>query len=329
MSVRELFIPCIGHVFDSWYYYMEFNNYLDRTIFIPQLSEGDKIFHYTSAAGIQGISNGEFWVTEKSFLNDYTEFQVATDAFCEMLKLHMKDKRKCRVIQKKVRDEVNYLQETSLTTESRLSYDGDYVISFCLEDDSPLMWSSYSDHAGYCIQFDYNKFKKAIYKNFKWSCFDGRVIYNRTEQIECLERTIKKEFFDEPEYGYLNTWDDLDNMSDDNIKNWKLHMSVIILLYNMFFKLPCFEGEHEYRFVLSAPHDGGIHKLKEYCNQGFRIKDEVLIPYITVGVDIDSIEKVIIGSKNKSDMAVRGLQCLFRNLKHDIKVEKSSIPLRY
>lgn len=64
---------------------MKSDKYLDKTFFVPQLSEGDKIYHYTSAAGIKGISSGKFWVTEKSFLNDYTEFQVATDAFVKCL----------------------------------------------------------------------------------------------------------------------------------------------------------------------------------------------------------------------------------------------------
>ncbi len=45
------------------------------------LEKGDTFYHYTSAECLQGILSGEFWVTEIHFLNDITEFHVATDIF--------------------------------------------------------------------------------------------------------------------------------------------------------------------------------------------------------------------------------------------------------
>lgn len=58
---------------------------IDETLLIPILGKGKKLYHYTSAAGLQGICSGEFWVTERSFLNDTMEFQVATKIFCEVI----------------------------------------------------------------------------------------------------------------------------------------------------------------------------------------------------------------------------------------------------
>ena len=46
---------------------------------ISKLNSGDKLYHYTSAEGLMGISNGEIWITEKSFLNDSTEFRIANE----------------------------------------------------------------------------------------------------------------------------------------------------------------------------------------------------------------------------------------------------------
>ena len=34
---------------------------------ISKLNSGDKLYHYTSAEGLMGISNGEIWITEKSY----------------------------------------------------------------------------------------------------------------------------------------------------------------------------------------------------------------------------------------------------------------------
>ena len=48
----------------------------------------------------------------------------------------------------------------------------------------------------------------------------------------------------------------------------------------MFFKLPCFEGENEYRFVISRIHDGGICKPEDRVPVYFRLKNGVLIPYV-------------------------------------------------
>ena len=50
--------------------------HIDDFIKIPQLNNNDLLFHYTSAAGIKGITGGEFWVTESRFLNDSTEFTI-------------------------------------------------------------------------------------------------------------------------------------------------------------------------------------------------------------------------------------------------------------
>lgn len=47
-------------------------NYIDEQIMIPVLSKGDKLYHYTSVAGLKGIVGKEFWITEAHFLNDST-----------------------------------------------------------------------------------------------------------------------------------------------------------------------------------------------------------------------------------------------------------------
>ena len=120
-------------------------NTIDDTLAIPVLSKGDKLYHYTSAEGLKGICEGEFWITERNFLNDFTEFQVATDIFGEVLAAHMTNMELCTKINEAVVAEVKRLQSTGLRKGDEIAYGGDYVISFCLNYDSPLMWSEYSD----------------------------------------------------------------------------------------------------------------------------------------------------------------------------------------
>ena len=302
---------------------------IDDSLLIPQLSSGDKLYHYTSASALHGISNGEFWVTERRFLNDYTEFQIATDVFCEILNKHMKDTEKCKLLQERVRIEIAKDQDPDIS-EDHNAYSGEYVASFCLDYDSPLMWSSYSDFAGYCIQFDYEKLLSCFSGCRKILFLDGAVIYDRDQQINCLEETIKRDFFEDDELKGLNCWQDLDTITGTELEKWIQYVAVVVSAYNMFFKLPCFKGEREYRFVFMVGHSGGRWKPDQYWVQHFRTKDEVLIPFIKVPIQsVDSINKVLVGSKNKSDIAVKGVQCLFHNLKHDIIVERSELPLRY
>jgi len=302
----------------------------DDNIYIPQIMSGDKLYHYTSAAGLLGISNGEFWVTERHFLNDFTEGQVATEAFCEILERKMKNKEKCQELQKMARRAVYNEQRIALSTKEKRAYCGDYIISFSLKNDSPLMWSEYSNHAGYCIQFDGERFLDSLPGLKTYEILHGKVVYSMEQQIKCLEKTIEQTTFRDDEFEHRNDWNDVDSLSDEETKKWIFYVSLEVSLYNMFFKFPCFEGEHEYRIVLMIGHDGGNYKSDDLWEQHFRIKDEILIPYIKVALtSIDSIERVIIGSKNKNDLAAMGVKHLFRNLKQDIIVDQSIIPLRY
>lgn len=129
---------------------------IDEHLLIPVLEQGEKLYHYTSAAGFHGICNGEFWITESGFLNDFTEFHVATDIFCEVIDNHVHNKQTCDAIKTKVITEIDRLNRCPKIGES-VAYGGDYVISFSLDYDSTLMWSEYSDFLGYCLKFDFEK----------------------------------------------------------------------------------------------------------------------------------------------------------------------------
>ena len=309
---------------------MNYFKTIEDNLLTPSLKEGDKLYHYTSANALKGILEGEFWVTERGFLNDSMEFHVATDVFCEVLENHMNNKELCTIIQSKVRDEVVRLQTTALSVSDNHAYDGYYVISFCQDYDSPLMWSSYANYSGYCIQFDFMKLVKLFEETYKKTLMHGPVIYKHENQILLIEDTIKNSFFETENYVYLNTWEDFDKLTIDNLNDWLLFMAILLVILNMFFKLPCFEGEHEYRFVFMVGHDGGYFKKEQLWKQYFRVKDEVLIPYIKVPLtSLDAVERIKKKEKNKSDIAVKGIQYLCRNLKHDTIVEKSKVPLRY
>ena len=295
---------------------------------ISKLNSGDKLYHYTSAEGLMGISNGEIWITEKSFLNDSTEFRIANEVFCDIIDEKIENEQERTRIKEAVMKEAKSFDSSSDMQKTDL-HDGYYVLSFCLEKDSMLMWSQYSDFIGYCMEFDYDKLIDSLKQyTIKW---EGKVIYNLKEQKECLEKTIQEFIFDNMEdCPDINSWKDLIKIVNENKDDVLLFIVTILVAYSMFFKKSCFAGEKEYRIVFSCIHNGtGVQeKLSE--KQYFRAKDEVLIPFVKKKFEPEiSLESILVGPKNNSDLAVKGLKYFFRNKKMNINISKSEIPLRY
>lgn len=296
---------------------------------LTELEEGDTLFHYTSAEGLQGILGGEFWVTESHFLNDITEFHVATDIFVEVINRNLKNETIKEKLKKAVCKGVKTLVDDDITFDEQLGYDGDYVISFCLDKDSILMWSEYSNFCGYSIEFDFS----ALIHSFsnKDNIIHGKVVYNHEEQISLMEQIIEKEIFEiYPLCKYLNSWEDFNKINDDQIRKIASQLETIVYHYNMFFKKECFSGENEYRFVFMCKHNGISNQYFKKEPQHFRVKDNVLIPFVKQKLSsLDSVNSILIGPKNNSDIAEKGVKHFLRYHKIKAKVEKSEMPLRY
>ena len=108
------------------------------------------------------------------------------------------------------------------------------------------------------------------------------------------------------------------------------HISVICLLYNMFFKKECFAQEQEYRMVFLCVHKREHQVPENSIPVEYRIKDEVFIPFIRMKLgDISCLKSVCVGTKNTSDLAVKGLRHYFGSRNLEVHVRKSEIPLRY
>lgn len=299
---------------------------MDDILYIPDIHPGDKIFHYTSANALKGICEKEFWATEHGFLNDPNEFNIGTEIFAKIVKEKVSDATLAKKIIEKARDEVAELQRPGNLNED-IAYSGSYIISFCLDEDSMLMWSEYSNFMGYCMKFDFEKLLHSFNKEPDWH---GRVIYKPSEQLKYMGNALDEMFKICADEYSLTKWDDLKDCSGKVIHEVSMDFAIVCLFYNMFFKKECFSGEREYRMIFSCIHDKGLCKPENREKQYFRIKDEVLIPYVKEKFNsMDCLESVIIGPKNKSDIAQKGLWSLFRNLGINVDVKKSDVLLRY
>ena len=201
---------------------------------ISKLNSGDKLYHYTSAEGLMGISNGEIWITEKSFLNDSTEFRIANEVFCDIIDEKIENEQERTKIKEAVMKEAKSVDSSSDMQKTDL-HNGYYVLSFCLEKDSMLMWSQYSDFIGYCMEFDYDKLIDSLKQyTIKW---EGKVIYNPREQKECLEKTIQEFIFDNMEdCPDINSWKDLIKIVNENKDDVLFFIVTILVAYSMFLR---------------------------------------------------------------------------------------------
>ena len=128
----------------------------------------------------------------------------------------------------------------------------------------------------------------------------------------------------------MNNWNDLANLEDKNFQYFITHLNVICEFYNMFFKKSCFKDENEYRFIFSFAHDGGYYAPTALVPLNFRIKDELLIPYVKCKLkNMESLKGVLVGSKNNNDIAFKGVEYFLRKHQIDIPIKISELPLRY
>lgn len=266
-------------------------------------------------------------------MNDSTEFTIGTDICMEILEKHMRNPRRLLYAKDLLMEQMRkYYREEQEDTVSG-SAEGSYVISFCTSGDSLLMWSEYSDFMGYCMEFEYGKLKETFQEHCgnDSTLFDGKVIYDHDEQIELLEDTIERLLLSDGEdYKTIHGWDDLDSAEEEDVKLFVDHISVICLLYNMFFKKECFAQEQEYRMVFLCVHKREHQVPENSIPVEYRIKDEVFIPFIRMKLgDISCLKSVCVGTKNTSDLAVKGLRHYFGSRDLEVRVKKSEIPLRY
>ena len=161
--------------------------------------------------------------------------------------------------------------------------------------------------------------RKAIYDLFEEEQMNGLL----ESLLSCIHSLVEKGakdlqgFFEEdaiPSEGSLNQLVDA--------------MAVVCSVYTMFFKKSYFAGEEEYRFIFPP-----LHYEKGQDRPQFRLLDQIFLPYIMVELETEQqeipLQSVMVGAKNNSDIAVRGMKYFLKTQGLDIPVLLSDIPLRY
>ena len=310
---------------------MQDTRYMDDWIHVPLCKNGEKLYHYTTAEGVRGIvENREFMATKSDFLNDKLEFQYAIEVMEQMTEKYIVNTALRKRFFSRLKEEIYDLGIINLGCEDSCHENGlsFYVVAFSKLQNNALLWAEFTDFKGYCLEFDYNK----LVEGFQHRVFlHGTVIYDEEEQMSGILESFLSCIRNLQEEGMTDLsafFEEEAEISDESLEKLAKEMAVVVSVYAMFFKKSFFEGEEEYRFIFPPLiNEMGTAKPK------FRLLDQIFLPYIMVEFDREQkeipLESVMVGAKNNSDIAVRGMRYFLQSQGMEIPVLLSDIPLRY
>ncbi|MCY8932519.1 DUF2971 domain-containing protein [Bacillus atrophaeus] len=300
--------------------------------FLPHLNDNniELLFHYTNINGLEGILKyNQFWVSHAHFLNDKTEINYTLNLSNEVFEEYCgnlseeecwifsnegyKEKHDKEEIIEHLRDLYNVVVN-DVFHQPRYRI---YALSFCINSDSNLLWSNYSNNDGYSIQINYPKFKNYLKEKFKYKDYvhSGYVIYDKKVQKKLIEDLLKTLL------GIVR------NLLKPNLELEKVLLGVYSILsqYSIFFKDECFSQEEEFRIAMVFEDN--------FDDYSCRISNGAFIPYIEVHFEKDCVEGITVGPKNNMDITINGLKHFLKLNKYndiqDEKILKSRIPYRY
>lgn len=311
---------------------MQDTRYMDAWIHVPLCRKGEKLYHYTTAEGVRGIvENREFMATKSDFLNDKLEFQYAVEVMERLTEKYIVNTSLRERFFSKLKKEIDQLGiiapacDDHDCREDGLSF---YVVAFSKLQNNALLWAEFTDFKGYCLEFDYTK----LVEGFQHRVFlHGTVIYDEKEQMNGLLESLLSCIRNLQENGMTDLegfFEEEAEISEGSLDKLVMEMAVVVSVYAMFFKKSFFEGEEEYRFIFPPI----INELG-VAKPDFRLLDQIFLPYIMVEFDREMkeipLESVMVGAKNNSDIAVRGMKYFLHSQGLEIPVLLSDIPLRY
>ena len=311
---------------------MKDTRYMDAWIHVPLCRKGEKLYHYTTAEGVRGIvENREFMATKSDFLNDKLEFQYAIEVMERLTEKYIVNASFREIFFLKLQEEIEKLgMITTACEEHPCKEDGlsFYVVAFSKLQNNALLWAEFTDFKGYCLEFDYMK----LVEGFEHRVFlHGTVIYDEEEQMSGLLESLLSCIRNLQGEGFtdLETFFEEDvEISEVSLEKLAKEMAVVVSVYSMFFKKSFFAGEEEYRFIFPP-----LINVIGTSKPNFRLLNQIFLPYIMVEFDRElkeiPLESVMVGAKNNSDIAVRGMKYFLRSEGLDIPVLLSDIPLRY
>lgn len=283
-------------------------------IFGPQaFTQHSRLFHYTTAAGLQGIIEKKaIWLTSTLYMNDLSEQSHSLDIARKTALSLAKSSKYSEKFKRLLASAISEHQNT-YATYSKPSY----IACFSINGDSLPMWNMYSDSSGISIEFD-------LQTNYNFTfgpnCFFRDLIYDDRLLSIIVEKIIDEYYC---EYKKDEDLDDtpylmrVNDVYSSEILNNIFHCSI-------HFKHMAFSNEHETRLMYTP---NGNNDIK------FRVKNDFLIPYFEMPLlELDKRKKlpivsITIGPSIEQKLISSGISHFMKvNGYDDVEIKNSQVP---
>lgn len=281
------------------------------------------LYHYTSGNALRSIlENSQLWLSKWNCMNDPSEFLLVHDIIKEELKAY---REKDRAFYDLISD-YNQIEKAIKCSEEMYSSNDDiFILSFTRKCDSLNMWTCYSKAGhpdGYSITFnnapnlsvsDSDETRTKI--DLKTALSFTPVTYDKQEQTSLVKSFIKL----------------LNNAFNDAEVSKEGEEDRRLILDNLFwsfthqvgcrFKHEKYAQEEEVRAILCLS-DAEKQLIKHRALNG------IIVPYVPLKFDLQSIAEICIGPTLRNKGAFSGIQSLKRTLGLSYEIFRSEIPFR-
>ena len=299
--------------FAKFYNNIKVDDYIDKNV--------PSIYHYTSPVGLSSIIKGsKLRFTDRFYLNDKSEgiyvIKLCLDNidYFDFLSPKFKESflKKCN-------------QRIMQPQRDRFYV---YQCSFSIDKDSLCLWNYYTKSdgiKGYNIKMNVDELADKIkptphnidrVPKLRY----GKVIYSKDKQLEILYKIVKLFF----EYNKTDAISGEDFVCEYLVDK--------IMYIGVFFKMPFFEAENEFRLVLDLflNDDNTYAVIKD--KQEFYEKNGVFIPYVDIPFNRELLTGICVSptldytATKESILRMTGIH--YSNITYDT-IYESDIPVRY
>lgn len=240
------------------------------------------IYHYTDLIATKSIAeNGTVWLTECRYLNDKEEFTIGLELLRKAVELNNEYPTECPG------DFIKYFKKAKdfirlADFKSPLAVENLFVASFSDTPDSLSQWRSYGM---FMLAFDQDFISQSQIEGgfYRLKCHYAR---NNSEALQCAMSIVEDNIIPE----LLRQW------KRENTNLMDLWLMELIEIYALSFKNVAFESESETRLVISCKNNDP--------NIKFRVKGDLLIPYIALDINPCSLMSITVGPIANQDLSV-------------------------
>lgn len=298
---------------------VKFCKHVNDTKIVCDSKKVKQIYHYTSPEAARSIlTNGKLRLTDRYYLNDYSEGKYAVQLCLDNIDTLVKNDEKFKkALKEELEKRKDFIQRDDFYV---------YQISFSRKKDSLCMWNYYTKGQGiqgYCFQFSFDNTKDVgsqILKprfpsdNETSRIYAGKVIYNKKRQLKIVKKLV--DYFLE-----------FDRENRDSMV--ATHLVDKIIQQGIFFKKKCFSVEKEYRLAIIPRIDDKGNFCTIEDKRDFCVKNGMFVPHVDISFVADTLTEIMMSPTLEKEIVKQSIKMICADKYVKANVESSEIPVRY